>query len=204
MKKIIAILLSCTVVAGAFSSCRHHKKEDNATPPTAVQQTGESADEALKEIYKVNYTENGGDAAFNYLYPKIVIDIFKSYNLYDEMVSKMNTGIHSYLELADNVPYLKEIVEKNPLNENQIAGAKKYFAESSNINLKSAGVKDQITADDINVVEGYEFKTIFVNTGGLEEDDVEIMVKIEGDGWKNIAVDAETLERYYKDEKVNQ
>ncbi|MCM1269130.1 MAG: hypothetical protein NC247_00695 [Ruminococcus flavefaciens] len=199
MKKLISIMLSCTVIVGAFSSCRHHKKEDT-TPPSAVAQVGESADEALAEIYRVNYSENGGEAVLNYLYPKVTLDIFKSYNLYDEMVSKTNTGIHSYLELADNIPGMKEIVEKNALNDDQIAGAQKYFVEISNINLADSGVKDQITADDINVVEGYEFKTIFTNTGGLEEDDVEIMVKIEGDGWKNIAVDAETLERYYKGE----
>ncbi|MBQ8349117.1 MAG: hypothetical protein IJY19_05640 [Ruminococcus sp.] len=202
MKKLISILLSCTVIAGAFSSCRHHKKEDT-TPPAAVAQSGESADEALAEIYRVNYSENGGEAVLNYLYPKVTLDIFKSYNLYDEMVSKTNTGIHSYLELADNVPGMKEIVEKNALNDNQIAGAQKYFVEISNINLADSGVKDQITADDINVVEGYEFKTIFTGTSGAEEDDVEIMVRIEGDGWKNIAVDAETLEKYYKGELEN-
>lgn len=202
MKKLIYILLSCTVISGAFSSCRHHKKDDT-TPPAAVAQSGESADEALAEIYRVNYSENGGEAVLNYLYPKVTLDIFKSYNLYDEMVSKTNTGIHSYLELADNVPGMKEIVEKNALNDNQIAGAQKYFVEISNINLADSGVKDQITADDINVVEGYEFKTIFTGTSGAEEDDVEIMVRIEGDGWKNIAVDAETLEKYYKGELEN-
>lgn len=182
MKKLLSAILVCSLMAICGTSCKSENKNSNSESKAAVTyneaQKGDSGEEALKEFFRLNYTRDSGEAAFNYMYIQQIIDDMIEKGEYRQSVLNYNNGKNEYLDLVSNVPYVKSIDKTTPLNEEELGWAEQYFIDYA----ASMG----ITIDSVNVTEGYNFECTIIDQNNNEKPDTECLVKVEGDGWKYI------------------
>lgn len=178
MKKKLFVVLLCGLIAVCGTSCSSNKTtESNSTVISYGEaQKGDSAEEALNEFFRLNYTKDSGEAAFNYMYIQPIIDNMIEKNEYRQRVLEYNNGKNEYLNLVSTVPYIKSVNETTPFTEEQLGWASRYFIDFA--------ASMNVTIDSINVTEGYSFQCTIVDQNGNEKPDTEYFVKVEGDGWK--------------------
>lgn len=199
MRKLISAILACTLMTASFASCQpKSSKNKNSEVPTINDQVNGSAEDAFREIYDLIYTPNGGEAFYLYNFPQKVIDIMKSSNTYDTAIKKYNEGQAQYLEAADNKPDIKEITDNKKFSDDQLKAAERYFLAISGQQVKG------VTADDIKAIEGYEFRANVTNAGGVEDTDVECIVKLENDGWKLIPLSLDALSEAFSEDAMKE
>lgn len=197
MKKLISAILACSLMTASFASCQpKSSKNKSSEVPTINDQVNGSAEEAFREIYDLTFTPNGGEAFYSYNFPKKAIDIMKSSNTYDTAIKKYNEGQAQYLAAADNKPEIKEITDNKQFNDEQLKAAERYFLAIAGQLVKG------VAADDIKAVEGYEFKTKITNAGGVEDTDVECIVRLENDGWKILPFSLDALSKAYSEDAL--
>ncbi len=180
MKKRLSLILLCGVMALCGTSCSSDKTTESSSTVNyqGEAQKADSAEEALKEFFRLNYTRDSGEAAFNYMYIQPIIDNMIEKDEYRQRVLEYNNGKNEYLDLVSTVPYIKSINEMTPFNEEQLGWASQYFIDYA----ASMGV----TVDSVSVAEGYSFQCTVVDQNGNEKPDTECLVKIEEEGWKYI------------------
>lgn len=180
MKKKIALLLVCCLMAGCGCSCENKKSSGSGSIVAydEIQKNG-TAEEAFKDFFTANYTRDSGETAFCYMYLQQVIDNMIATGEYRGSVMDYNNGKNEMLSMIKVVPYIKSIDETTQLTEEQLGWAEQYLTEFS----ASMGVE----VSDVHVTEGYNFRCTAVNYNEKEVQDVECFVNVEGDGWKFVS-----------------
>ena len=159
MKKTLSILLAAVMLTCSFSACGKHTSSSSTNTVTGESRKGESAEDALREIYDAVYTADSGEVCLSYMYPQLTISALKEQGLYD-------TSVH-------------------------VSAQAGIYTRSSSF----------------NAVEGYQFDCTVTNTIGEQESDVECMIYLENDGWKNVPFSIEGLtsiaDSYDEDKEIS-
>lgn len=197
MKKITAIALAGMMLAAMMTSCGKRKYiEDEKVDGTA--QYGQSAEEALKEIYSALYTYNTGDICYRYMYPKKAIETLKEMGTYEKSIEDFNKGQAGYIKLMTQKPEIVSVDETNQFTKEQLELVERYFV------ITAAGAGIQLSLDDIEATDGYEFKCSIKDEGGNDENDVECMIYLKDDGWKNVPLSLSSIEEKLSDNVTTQ
>ncbi len=181
MKKALSVILVCFLMMICGTACKGNNsntESGSAVISDGEAQKGDSAEEALKEFFRLNYTRDSGEIAFNYMYIQPIIDNMIEKDEYRQRVLDYNNGKNDYLDLVSTVPYIKSIDETTPFTEEQLGWAKQYFIDYA--------ASMDVSVDSINVTEGYVFKCTVIDQNGREKSDTECFVKVENEGWKFI------------------
>ncbi len=201
MKKTLSILLAAVMLTCSFSACGKHTSSSSTNTVTGESRKGESAEDALREIYDAVYTADSGEVCLSYMYPQLTISALKEQGLYDTSVQNYNTGQKGYIDLIEQKPEIISIDKTTAFTEEQLKAANEYFAAVS----AQAGIYTR--SSSFNAVEGYQFDCTVTNTIGEQESDVECMIYLENDGWKNVPFSIEGLtsiaDSYDEDKEIS-
>ena len=190
MKKILSAILACCLMAACTASCeKKNNGNDNENTITygSAQESG-TAEEAFRDFFTTNYTRDAGEAAFNYMYTKQMIDDMIEKGEYRQLVVDYNNGKNQVLDLSENVPSIKSIEEIIPLTDEQLGWAEQYLVDFT--------ATRGITANDLTISEGYNFKYTVIDYNSNEKPNTACLVKVDGEGWKFVGTLNGLIDRY--------
>ena len=179
---IAAVLLACTLTA-----CGTPKSSKKYSEVSGDAQKADSPEDALNEAYAAVYTPDSGEVCYKYMYPGLTIQALKEQDMYENSIQNFNTGQKGYIDLIEQQPKIVSIDKKVAFTEEQLASANEFFAAVS----AQAGIYTR--SSNFKAIEGYEFTCSITNTTGEADTDVECMVFLENDGWKNIPYSLEDM-----------
>lgn len=151
----------------------------------------------VKRFVKASASKSGGKSYYSLIYPDTVIKALKEDDKYRDLIDSYNERIEDKIDNLDGketMARFNKIIRKNKLKKTELKGAEKYF--------RSICKQFDADDDDIKVRSGYEMR---VKTKRKDEDgDADYqkftvcVVKVKGDGWKIIPMDADSLESLAK------
>ena len=182
MKRIAGFLTAAAVML-SMTACG-----DGKSSSSADQRVNGTGEEAFREYFSSVYSANGRERYYCYTFPAVAVDKLKADKKYDSAVKQYNDGQGQFLGMISHSPEITEITGTVDFGEDETAAAEKYFVKVTRSQLGF-----DISADEFTVTKGVEISCNFNNYNGNADTDVECMAYIEGDGWKNIPCDIETL-----------
>lgn len=188
MKKILPAFLACCIITACVASCEKKSSDNESIIVYGETQKNGSGEDALRDFFTANYTRDAGETAFNYMYTQQMIDDMIEKNEYRQLIIDYNSGKNQMLDLSENVPSIKSIEEIIPLSEEQLGWAEQY--------LEDFTTTREITANDITVTEGYNFKYTVIDYNSNEKPNTACLVKADGEGWKFVGTLNGLTERY--------
>ena len=199
--KFAALIVAGTLAAGAFASCGNRAKNAASDGTTAgsevsagedviVQGVNDSAENAVKSYAKAAYDSIDGE-------------IYCTLTLPQKDISKLKSGNDSWKKKAENyAKNRKEELERDGFTKSETADFMQDTALSATA-LKNAETYFVQTygGDKPKASEGYGYTFIITSTKGGEtlKSGLEVSaVNFEGQGWKILPFDAESLEKSSK------
>ena len=177
MKRLVSLAAAFIMSAALVTSCGQKQEKPLSNP--AVSQQSENYEDALKECFDASFSTNGGEAFYSYMYPDAYIQDMKDKGEFDSAVSDFNKQQENRSDLADNEYTFGQIKDSFPVTDEQITKIKDYF-------VKQCAERVQLSADNIDITEGYEVSYTYLKNGKEDGNDAAIAVKISGEGWKVI------------------
>lgn len=187
MKKRIFALSAALMLGCTLTACGTPKTSSKYDSVTGEAQKADSPEDALKEVYAAVYTPNSGEVCYRYMYPGLTLQALREQGMYESSVKNFNTGQKGYIDLMDQQPKIVSIDNKVAFTEEQLAAASEFFTAVS----AQAGIYTR--SSNFKAVEGYEFTCSITDQAGNPDTDVECMVYLENDGWKNIPYSIEGM-----------
>lgn len=183
MKKLICAAAAAIIAAGS-TSCGTNRKNDKTHQPY----------ESVICDYCIAMTKADPDALLDCMLPKEAVSAAKAAPDHDAVYDSGKKGLTAVQQGwvkscgANPVMSLEEVKSSEKLDDTQLHAAESYLISAS----AEYGVKDLSP----KITEGYETVLSLVITGAEYETTMEntcCMVNIDGDGWKIITSDADTL-----------
>ncbi len=194
MKRITALTAVCMCMISAVScgskdsSSSGTSSQGYETPAvTGDMRSGDSAEDAIRELYAATYSPEGGLVWYEYMYPMTAINVLKDSGDLDNMVSIYNNNVAQFASDAKQLPAVTDITKCEPMSEEALAAADVYLTE------QAKQVISKVEDSDVVITKGFDMTFSIVDENGEASDDLACMVWAENDGWKYIGASEESL-----------
>ena len=142
------------------------------------------------ELYAENRYDKNGFATVSEL--TMLEDVYKEYKKSDDFDDDKDDHKEWISDMKDIDISVDSVKKSDELSDEVLDAAEEYFDYQA--------YDYDVDIDDIEVSDGYEYKIEFEYKEDDEKDTITqnvCVVKVKGDGWKVITMDAEDLEYYY-------